>query len=963
MAVRRFATALAMLLTLQLPLAARGQDDTARWQEMLNRFTALFNEERYEEATDLAKQIHEFARQTFGETHDNTLTSLNNLAIVYQGQGRYGEAEPILEKVLRLRQRRHGEEHRHSLTSLRNLATLYENQGRFDEAEALYLRTLKLSRKALGPAHSFTLRSLNSVGNLYTKLGRFGEAEPLRREALRLSVEALGEDHPNTLTRRNNLAVLYFHQGRYGAAESLFQEVLEHRRAQLGEAHPQTLTSLNNLAHAVELQGRDTEAEALYEQTLERRRSVLGTGHPHTINTLNSLGVFYARLGLPFLAEPMLLDAFQHRLRLLGTTHPDTLATMSGLALLYAKQARYHQAVPMHEKVLELRRQVLGERHPDSLASLQNLAQAYTGQGRFAEADGLYVQALQLHRAVLGRSHPQTLSTQLNSTAALINLGKMAEALRRLRDLEAQLLTWLGTELHSTRSVSLQRRLASSQRGFQDTVLNLALQAPGNAEATRLAASVVLRFKGLQAEEEAYLARVLRRTGDAEARALASEIAELRAELARTFHKAGESDPAAQLRELERKEMALGRMSRDYATHLQVRRAELAELQRALGPRDALIEIRRYRQLDIKTFGAGDLRYAGILIRRDGIEVRDLGDLETIAPPARGRPHSLVTEILGPFAAALARVETIYLAPDGRLHQLPFAALRLADGRFLVEALDLRLVQSGRDLLRPAAERPASGLLALGGIDFDTPAATSEASQALQAPDGQGAAPPLLNAELHDQTEASFGDGFSALPASKEEVEEIARLYRSHRNGEPVEVWQGAAARESRLKALDRPPRVLHLSTHGFYRSRATPLERPLLLSGVTFAGANLALEGRGEDGILYAIEAQSLRLEGTELVVLSACQTAQGQTTYAEGVYSLVRAFRTAGAAKVLVTLWPVGDQHARDFMQTFYRYHLDARLDPAVALRATQQEFIRKDDPILSHPLVWAPYVLIGR
>ena len=100
-------------------------------------------------------------------------------------------------------------------------------------------------------------------------------------------------------------------------------------------------------------------------------------------------------------------------------------------------------------------------------------------------------------------------------------------------------------------------------------------------------------------------------------------------------------------------------------------------------------------------------------------------------------------------------------------------------------------------------------------------------------------------------------------------------MYRRARRDEPVEVWTKAQAGEARLKALARPPRVLHLATHGFYRAPSTPQDRPLLLAGVALAGANRALEDAGQDGVLHAIEAQDLDLEGTELVVLSACETA----------------------------------------------------------------------------------------
>ena len=92
-----------------------------------------------------------------------------------------------------------------------------------------------------------------------------------------------------------------------------------------------------------------------------------------------------------------------------------------------------------------------------------------------------------------------------------------------------------------------------------------------------------------------------------------------------------------------------------------------------------------------------------------------------------------------------------------------------------------------------------------------------------------------------------------------------------------------------------------------------------MLLAGVSLAGANAALEEDRDDGILYAIEAKGLNLEGTELVVLSACETEQGVIDYSEGVYGLVRAFRTAGARNVLVTLRPVGDFSTRDFMTAF--------------------------------------------
>jgi CHAT domain-containing protein len=153
---------------------------------------------------------------------------------------------------------------------------------------------------------------------------------------------------------------------------------------------------------------------------------------------------------------------------------------------------------------------------------------------------------------------------------------------------------------------------------------------------------------------------------------------------------------------------------------------------------------------------------------------------------------------------------------------------------------------------------------------------------------------------------------------------------------------------------------VLHLATHGFYRVPKEPSDQPMLLAGVALAGANQSLQRQDATGILYALEAQDLNLDGTELVVLSACDTAHGQIDYGEGVSGLVRAFRTAGARDMLVTLRPVSDQGAEEFMERFYFYWLrQARSDPAAALRAAQREAAKTTE---GGDATWASFIVVG-
>ena len=83
-----------------------------------------------------------------------------------------------------------------------------------------------------------------------------------------------------------------------------------------------------------------------------------------------------------------------------------------------------------------------------------------------------------------------------------------------------------------------------------------------------------------------------------------------------------------------------------------------------------------------------------------------------------GAAAALYQKLFASFEQKLAAATTVYIAPDGILNLVPFARLKLADGRYWGERQEVRLLQTGRDLLRPEPDKPARGLLALGGIDF-----------------------------------------------------------------------------------------------------------------------------------------------------------------------------------------------------------------------------------------------------
>jgi CHAT domain-containing protein len=235
---------------------------------------------------------------------------------------------------------------------------------------------------------------------------------------------------------------------------------------------------------------------------------------------------------------------------------------------------------------------------------------------------------------------------------------------------------------------------------------------------------------------------------------------------------------------------------------------------------------------------------------------------------------------------------------------------------------------------------------------------------------------------------------FQPLPGTREEILSIRDLMGLA----AAEPFLGADALEEVLKARSSP-RILHLATHGFFLEDAqrpgdtdieeveggggavetgapvpapppgapVRVQNPLLRSGVVLAGANRSMAGGdsagGGDGIVTAEKILGLRFWGTEMVVLSACETGLGDVRTGEGVYGLRRAFTQAGARSIVMSMWSVPDVETKELMTEFYRAARSG-LNRCQALRraALQEMNVVRERYGTPHPLYWGAFVFMG-
>ncbi len=272
--------------------------------------------------------------------------------------------------------------------------------------------------------------------------------------------------------------------------------------------------------------------------------------------------------------------------------------------------------------------------------------------------------------------------------------------------------------------------------------------------------------------------------------------------------------------------------------------------------------------------------------------------------------------------------QTVVIVPHERLFLLSFAALRDAEGRYLVERHAL-------------AYSPSLALLAWTGR---TRSANVTDARALVV--GNPTMPVLR----------AGAPALATLTQAEQEARAVAAAM-----GRPAQLLVGAAAQESTVRKSAERASMIHLATHGVI-DELDPLASLVALAPSGGPGAG--------DGRWTMVEIQESHL-AAELVALSACDTGLGPIS-ADGVLGLSRAFLVAGARSVLVSLWRVADLPTRFQMERFYRELAANHGDRALALRSAQLatlEALRGGalrTPSGRHlsdtPSNWAPFILVG-
>jgi len=950
-----------------------------------------------EEALPFAQQAADISKQKWGENNVKYAASVNRLASIYGGLGQFTKAEELFLKTIDLRKNLLGKEHPDYASCLNSLGNLYFKHDDYNKAEPLYWEAKDIWEKVVGKEHPDYAVSLQNLIVLYRDKGDYAKGEPLLLELKEIRAKVSGKEDPNYASALNSLANLYKFKGDYAKAEPLFLELKEIRAKTPGKEHPDYAGALNNLANLYRDKGDRSKAEPLYLEALSIVAKTPGKESQAYAGYLHNLALLYMNKGDYDKAESMFLEVTKIFANASDKERRNQILPLTNLANLYHYKGEYAKAEPLYIESKEICAKTFGKEHPEYARSLINLANLYNDKGDYAKAEPLYLEAKEILTKSLGKEHPDYTATLEHLAIHYQNTNRISESATlflEANDLNQRLI-------EKSAIYSSESQMLAYLYTFNDDLARFQsfAQTYPSAEFNRACFDNALFYNGFLLENARHLSSSVARA-DSLTRNTYEHWQACRRRLANEYTK-----PIAERRFVaEVEDEAEGyekTLTRSLPSFSEARRGlHWQDVRDSMPPGESAVEFIQYRYHTPKA--TDSTMYAALVLRPGWEQPRfvplfeekelsqllnceglDVSECISISYP-KSKVSPLYSLLFQPLEPHLAGAKTIVFAPAGQLHLLNFSAIGIGGDSILSQKYRLIQVGSTRQLMNRdslSSEKTQAAAFLFGGVQYNMDSTAILAANAkletLPAFKSRGA-PELVFSHIDSTMQAR---PFNYLQGTAEEVENIRPVIQNRDIA--VHTFTGFEATEEAFKYIGLtapPPRVLHLATHGFFfpNPKNTNAERglrnnepvfkisdhPMIRSGLVLAGGNYAWEAGKpagpdlEDGILTAYEISQTNLRGTELVVLSACQTGLGDLHTNEGVYGLQRAFKIAGARYLVMSLWEVLDSATQEFMTLFYQKWLSENLPLPDAFRATQAA-MREKYP--DQPMNWAGWVLV--
>lgn len=804
------------------------------------------------------------------------------------------------------------------LRTLSNLGLIYLVQGKTLAAESLILESLMESEKALGKSSAAYIANLNNYAKLHQSLGKYNEAEKEFDEALQLCQSFFGEGMQQAIIL-NNKAMLLHVMGRYEDAFALMNlamkssEVAPKKFLKSGENSFDNRKFRANLATMYQLSGRYEEAE---QNFLAIKKVFENRGQSKNIEyagLLNQLGILYIQMGKNELVRDLLVQSGEIYRKRFGDQNVYFAKVLNDLGNFYRQTGNYEGAEKQLTRAYEVRGVILEPLHPDYIRTQEDLAILYWKTNRPKEAYDLYKEVMTKTIDFTNRYFPPMSEAEKSKFWDVT-----APRFQRFYNFSMEnhaAIPALQTDFYNYH-IATKALLINSTNKVKQAILN--------------SSDAALKRDYIQwLDQKEQLAQMY------------------------GFSKEKLKEQNINLGELERQvnamERALSERSSIFTAGYTAQPITHNQLLDLLNENEAIVDIVRVRLFD-QDFKDESKYVVFVLTKGKGIQVIELengNQLETryskyyrTAIQQRLPDEYSYQQFWSRIEPALAGKRVLYVSPDGVYNQLNLNTLVNGKGEYNVNRYDMAILGNAKDLIDIKSRKASAGsksAFLLGYPDYAT-------------------------------------DAVPPLSGTKVELENISKVLKTASYNVTQRMQKEAT--EKSIKTI-KAPTVVHIATHGYFLQDVQGAKgsvygidaenasnNPLLRSGLILADSKIAMTkaesvdiSNEENGVLTAYEAMNLDLEGTDLVIMSACETGLGDVKSGEGVYGLQRSFLVAGADALIMSLWKVDDEATQLLMSNFYTQWVKTG-NKQKAFKQAQVQLMAK----YKEPYYWGAFVMIG-
>jgi CHAT domain-containing protein/tetratricopeptide (TPR) repeat protein len=853
-----------------------------------------------------------------GPDHAQTLDAKLNHGTALINSGKQDEGHALLDQALNAIRMKGGLAQ--YLNRVYMVGNSLEDTQQYASAARAYQRYIEGAQK---------LPESRDIGVMHQKLAvmksrqdHWQDALPDYEKAVEILDRTTGPDDVTAIASLGGLGLAFVQVGRPASGLQFLERAYTQSRKVLGEDNDETWTHANNLANALRELERFPEAYALdvkvYDWQVKNRPQDIDSAETSLMNTgLDLMGMKRAKD-----AGALFTKLYGMRKARLGVNHPKTKAVTEFLRI-------YENDVSAGK---------LPRRKPEGIAALtafQANAEgvALSQKGKEKAALPFYRRAFEASIVESGPYNPTTLILQRNLALLEWKLdGTGDRSIPVYEHLSRRTLVWARTEIAATAG---KARSEDIRRFANHMIYDVIKLAESNPNAHHVLFQVLMDWKGLGTTEQALLNRLRSQPPNDVVAKLVTRYETLQ----KTLRTSGT--------QLEQQQSELGRVEAKLAEASVAFRRLRADAR--ITPKDVIARLTPDEILVDYIIGDRELPdssetvqvlFAMVTTGNGSAVVKDLGKLEpinavltTVGFESDNKARTRLFELMLKPLLAMKSVKNkkhFYIVPDGELFLVPFEGLLDGKDQPFGQTADITLMRSATGLLQPeASPQKRASLLLVGQPDYGTASSTL---------------------------------GFSPLPMALKEVQDINAIAQSQKY-QPSLITQSNASEAAVRKAV-AGQNIVHMATHGFFLQKDfNPSLEPPWRGGLALQGANSAIPDgtASDDGIVYAAELANWKFDTTDLVVLSACETASGERSYVEGLRGIPAALAVSGAKRSLLALWTVPDEGTANFMTKFYRHLLSENMTYESAFRATKRDAMAGRIAGAEEPEAWQAFVMM--